>query len=906
MARSWFGGTSDDYLFSTVLVGTNQLLALGGSATVTFWTLQVGGTQITDLLVGGSPATSVTTSNGHLPAFQGPDMTTQMWADAGGGRVLLDAQGQQGPTGPPGPTLATWAAATAYVTGQAVTNSGVLYQSNDNHTSASTFAADASHWTAIGPVASVVGQVGAVTGAQIAADPALSATYVAALVLHPSGDTTGTTDLANMNAAITATMLFGGVVNPQPSTTPYYFNGPIIVKPGNTGSNNVPAVVPSIVGLTGAGRIGDLTSDTAAVQFIAASGFPVGSFFLDYQNSGGFPYSGTGAHISGIMFDCNYRAAGFRAQGPRKFNVHDLVIDQPATPSASYTDGCTGGFSITSPTTGADGGAYNVYTNVTVNKAQQDSFCFMTRGQDTALGCTSLAPARNNFYCSGSSDIRLESCGYEQGQVAVYAGPGSTFKVIGMDSYAGAQNWPTQNAVVLAAGRGPTGTVRYAAPQFIACDFGNAPSAGVSEESGAVVAIQNHGNGALIQGARFIGCSFTAGANTTEWIYAETILNGRVSFASCEFIGAPTTNRFNDLTGGIIRVSDPTGLSLDPLGTFVPPPTGLTVTPTGTTGSSANSYELTATNQYGETVASAIVATTISNATLSGANYNALAWTAHPANTLGIDTSFEDGGVGGWVPSASRCTITNSSAQAHSGTKSVLFTLTAVGLAPNNGVASWDLGALPIGAAYTFSAWVYVPGANTCGAALHLTPGGSGGGPFQTSGNAVPGGGWTRLVASGVTVTSAHTVINLWSTIANIASGDVVYVDDVQFEATNNVANPYQRIGYNVYGRTSGSLLKMKSLYALSYNDTGADAPSGSAPLYSTASIPPILPASGVAFQNPFCVDADVYLSGGTISAISRNSVSLPTTATSVRLRAGDKITITYSVAPTWTWTSAA
>jgi hypothetical protein len=65
-------------------------------------------------------------------------------------------------------------------------------------------------------------------------------------------------------------------------------------------------------------------------------------------------------------------------------------------------------------------------------------------------------------------------------------------------------------------------------------------------------------------------------------------------------------------------------------------PTNLTVTPTGTTGSTAYSYEITAFNAYGETVATAATNTSTGNATLSTTNYNKLDWTAS-TNALGYN-----------------------------------------------------------------------------------------------------------------------------------------------------------------------------------------------------------------------------------------------------------------------------
>jgi hypothetical protein len=67
--------------------------------------------------------------------------------------------------------------------------------------------------------------------------------------------------------------------------------------------------------------------------------------------------------------------------------------------------------------------------------------------------------------------------------------------------------------------------------------------------------------------------------------------------------------------------------------TTLPAPTGLTVTPTGTTGAVLYAYGVTALNANGETLASTEVTTSTGNAVLTGANYNALAWTAVPGAT---------------------------------------------------------------------------------------------------------------------------------------------------------------------------------------------------------------------------------------------------------------------------------
>ncbi|MEI9913651.1 MAG: hypothetical protein WDN66_01435 [Candidatus Saccharibacteria bacterium] len=58
------------------------------------------------------------------------------------------------------------------------------------------------------------------------------------------------------------------------------------------------------------------------------------------------------------------------------------------------------------------------------------------------------------------------------------------------------------------------------------------------------------------------------------------------------------------------------------------PPVGLTTTPTGTTGSSTYDYSVTAVNAYGGQSTATATGTSKGNATLSGSNYNHIAWSA--------------------------------------------------------------------------------------------------------------------------------------------------------------------------------------------------------------------------------------------------------------------------------------
>lgn len=95
MARSFFGGTSNDLVYG--LTSERLLKAATAGLTVTFWSAATGGTRYTDLLLAGVAVDHVNVNtSGILPQFQGPDAITAMWADAGGGRVLLTIPGTGG------------------------------------------------------------------------------------------------------------------------------------------------------------------------------------------------------------------------------------------------------------------------------------------------------------------------------------------------------------------------------------------------------------------------------------------------------------------------------------------------------------------------------------------------------------------------------------------------------------------------------------------------------------------------------------------------------------------------------------------------------------------------------------------------------------------------------------------
>ena len=64
----------------------------------------------------------------------------------------------------------------------------------------------------------------------------------------------------------------------------------------------------------------------------------------------------------------------------------------------------------------------------------------------------------------------------------------------------------------------------------------------------------------------------------------------------------------------------------------------------------------------------------------------------------------------------------------------------------------------------------------------------------------------------------------------------------------------------------------------------------------------PAVPATTVALQNPFWLDAAVTVSIGTVTAIAVDGTATGITSGTVIVPSGKTITLTYSVAPSWNW----
>ena len=65
----------------------------------------------------------------------------------------------------------------------------------------------------------------------------------------------------------------------------------------------------------------------------------------------------------------------------------------------------------------------------------------------------------------------------------------------------------------------------------------------------------------------------------------------------------------------------------------------------------------------------------------------------------------------------------------------------------------------------------------------------------------------------------------------------------------------------------------------------------------------PLVPASGTPVTNTSPLPASVVVAGGTVTGVSVNGVSVGSGDGTYTVPSGQAVTLTYSVAPTWTWT---
>jgi hypothetical protein len=93
--------------------------------------------------------------------------------------------------------------------------------------------------------------------------------------------------------------------------------------------------------------------------------------------------------------------------------------------------------------------------------------------------------------------------------------------------------------------------------------------------------------------------------------------------------------------------------------------------------------------------------------------------------------------------------------------------------------------------------------------------------------------------------------------------------------------------GETLFNEGTTGIISARDL--IGYNPTGPQAA-------------PAIPASGTVLTNPFPFDCTVYVNGGTVTAVDIGGTATGQIAGAFPVPAGETITLTYSVAPTWTW----
>jgi hypothetical protein len=144
------------------------------------------------------------------------------------------------------------------------------------------------------------------------------------------------------------------------------------------------------------------------------------------------------------------------------------------------------------------------------------------------------------------------------------------------------------------------------------------------------------------------------------------------------------------------------------------------------------------------------------------------------------DSTFEGGTIGNWTGQGNG-TNTNSTAQAHSGTHSLLSTATAT-----NPVQAWFVNYIPVtlGTTYYGTAWMMASVNTTVTLCMYFYDINHSNVP-STTGPAISvgPGGWTQLTVTAQPPANAAYALLLWNTTAAVNAGTQFYTDDVVFHS---------------------------------------------------------------------------------------------------------------------------
>lgn len=386
------------------------------------------------------------------------------------------------------------------------------------------------------------------------------ANLTAAYVISPSGDSTGATDYANINAAMTAAGPTGGTVQLLPGQ--YYVNSPLKY---DQSAAVVPVLAPSLVGSPGIPGSSSDIGNYGSVQITCASSFPTGEFVIDYigpiQLSSSPPLAMTGFTIRGLALRCASKGAGIRVVQEEDATLRDLVITNTATPApANNTGSPKAAVNLVPPTTGFSFQYNNRVVNCYVFLAGQDSFyCSEGFASSVVLDhCSSVQPGRFGFNCGPQTQLLF--CDSQTAATANYYVIGTT--MIGCTEYFTSAG----NSVRTNLDNTPWSANPTVPTVFIGCSFQGTNTGSLSEANGSVINMQWVGQHLI-----FSGCSFVGGTGTTDWVYvnASNTNTAQAIFSGCqfgEFFSQPGTHLYNlNGSGALLQFKNCQGLN--PFGT---------------------------------------------------------------------------------------------------------------------------------------------------------------------------------------------------------------------------------------------------------------------------------------------------------------------------------------------------
>ena len=107
------------------------------------------------------------------------------------------------------------------------------------------------------------------------------------------------------------------------------------------------------------------------------------------------------------------------------------------------------------------------------------------------------------------------------------------------------------------------------------------------------------------------------------------------------------------------------------------------------------------------------------------------------------------------------------------------------------------------------------------------------------------------------------------------------------------------------YAQTDGSHIGVRTGGSATHGDDVRclQAPGSNVVAQTVQATAPSVPATTVAQTNPYGVAMIVTVTGGTVTVIAVNGVTTGLTSGAFMVPSGGTITLTYSIAPTWTWT---